>query len=323
MNIARICMWLFSVTALSTVSLAGSIAPADPSPADLIATGQYQLAADVLVRMVRQNHTIGQNRPSAILLSNLGLVYDKLGRYVEAEHALEKALGIFRDLGDTSNLNYARTLNHLANVQLSQRRYASATELLKESLALYRRGLTEQTRDIALVLNNLGSASLRQQQYAQAEQLFRESLSLSTAAGHSPEMAVVLNNIALLCKLQNRLPEAAALYLQAIEVWRGQPGNARREVAIAFHNLASLESDLGANNRAEEHFKEALAIAARTFPPEHPSRTTMLTAYANLLMKLGRKREAKQLLSSVRVLRAEHERQNFQNVTVDVRSLLR
>ena len=310
---------------VSGANSAGSITPADPSPNDLIATGQYQPAADALVRIIHQTHIPGQeNQESAALLSNLGMVYEKLGRYVEAEAALEKSLRIFRDLGDTAGQNYARALNNLANVHLSQKRYTRATEMLRDTLTIYRTTLPDNTRDIGLVLNNLGLASLSQQQYPQAEQLFRESLDLQRRANdETPELAVTLNNIALVCKLQNRLEEAAGLYSQAIDVWRNGSVHTRPEVAIGLHNLASLENVLGDNVKSENHFKEALVIIDASLPAEHPTRTAIMTGYADLLLKVGRKREAKQLLAGVRTLRARHDHQNFRDLSVDVRNMAR
>ena len=303
------------VVGVSAGNSAPSIAPADPSPNDLITAGQYQLAADALVRIIHQNHIPGQeNQDSAALLSNLGLVYEKLGRYVEAGATLEKSVRIFQDLGAAASQNYARALNNLANVYLSQKRYARATEMLQDTLALYRSGLPDNTLDIALVLNNLGLAILSQQHYPEAEKLFRESLGLHRAA-------ITLNNIALVCKLRNRLQEAAGLYSQAIDVWRNEAVNTRPEVAIGLHNLASLENVLGDHIKSENHFKEALVIIDASLPAEHPTRTAIMTGYADLLLKVGRKREAKQLLAGVRTLRARHDHQNFRDLTVDVRNM--
>ena len=321
MQHSRYLVVLMLFTSLS----AGSIAPVEPSANDLIATGQYRLAADALLRAIRQNRVPGQeNQESAALLSNLGLVYDKLGRYVEAETALEKSVRIFQDLGDTAGQNYARALNNLGNVHLSQKRFAKATAMFNDVLAIYRNGPKDSARDIALVLNNLGLVNLSQKRYARAEQLFRESLELHPKAReNNTEIGVTLNNIALVCKLQNRLQEAAGLYSQAIDMWRESSVIPRPEIAVGLHNLASLENTLNHNGRSEEHFKEALAIVEASFSAEHPYRTSIMTGYADLLLKIGRKREARQLLAGVRTLRAKHDHENFQDLSVNVRDLAR
>jgi tetratricopeptide (TPR) repeat protein len=250
------------------------------------------------------------------------MAYEKLGRYQEAEKALEKSLSIFRIFGETTGQNYARALNNLANVYLSQKRYTKATDMFERILATYRNSLPDQTRDIALVVNNLGLAHLSQGHYPAAEQLFRESLDLHRQArSSSHNLAATLNNLAFACKLQNRLQEAAELYSQAIDVWRSEGALTRPEIAIGLHNLASLENVLGDNTKSEEHFKEALAIFEASLPPEHPTRTAAMTGYADLLVKLKRKREAKQLLAGVKTLRAMHDHENLQDQTVDVRNL--
>ena len=138
-----------------------------------------------------------------------------------------------------------------------------------------------------------------------------------------PERAATLNNLALLCRLRNRLQEAAGLYSQAIDIWRESALIPRPEVAVGLHNLATLENVLGHHARSEEHFKDALAIVEASFPAEHPTRTSIMTGYADLLLKVGRKREAKQLLAGVRTLQAKHDHENFQNLSVNVRDLAR
>ena len=67
------------------------------SPNQLIAAGKYKLASDELVRMIREAHISGQtDENTAALNSNLGLVYEKLGRYVDAEATLTKAIQVYR-----------------------------------------------------------------------------------------------------------------------------------------------------------------------------------------------------------------------------------
>ena len=93
------------------------------------------------------------------------------------------------------------------------------------------------------------------------------------------------------------------------------------EVAVGLHNLASLESVLSLNEQAEKHFKEALLIVDGWRPAEHPTRIAILTGYADLLNKLGRKHEAKQLQANARALRALHDHENLQDLTVNVNQL--
>lgn len=304
-------------------SAAGRIAPLPRDANELISAGRYQLAVEALVQILHDTRVPEQEDENrAALTSNLGLAYEKLGRYGEAEATLGKALQIYKDLGLTESLNYARALNNMANVYLNQKRYAKAEETFKNALALYRTHFSEVELDIALVLNNLGLTRLMTGDNIQAERYFRDSLDLQRKLkDETNRMAVTLNNLALVCKKERRFEEAARIYAQAIEVWRASSGPAHPEVAVGLENLASLESAMGQDANAETHYQEALSILDATMPPEHPNRTAAMTGYAELLAKIGRKREAKQLQARARSLRTQHDHENFQDLTVDVRRL--
>jgi tetratricopeptide (TPR) repeat protein len=306
-------------------SVWGSIRSVDTSPNELIAAGKYQLAADALVDMIQEAGISGlENENRAALMSNLGLAYEKLGRYAEAETTLKKAIQSFRRLGFVAGTNYGRALNNLATVYLDQKRYAKAEAMFQDALALHRKSPQENDPDIALVLNNLGLARLSTGSFSEAEEYFRASLELQRKIKeNSSRLAVTLNNLALTYKHQKRFQEAVRLYSQAIEEWNKSAQSGRPEIAIGLQNLASMESLAGEDDAAEKHFQEAMSIAEAALPPEHPNRTAIMSGYASLLAKLGRKQEAKQLESSARVLRAKHAHENYQDLTVDVRQLAR
>lgn len=323
-SLQKVVMVALFVSCLAA-NAGGTVTEHIPSPNELIVAGKYQLAADTLVQALREATVPGQqDENTGALLANLGLVYEKLGRYPEAEATLGKAIGIYRDLDLTESQNYARAMNNLGNVYVSEKRYTKSEETFKDILALYRSHMPENYQDIATILNNIGLTRLLIGDAVTAEHFFRESLELQRRVKEETQgLAVTLNNIALACRHQARLEEAARIYAQANDVWRNTLGPTHPEVAVGLHNLASVEARLGQDEAAEKHFKEALALVDATLPAEHPTRTAILGGYADLLLKMGHKHEAKQMQASVRLLRARHDHQNFQDLTVDVRQLQR
>lgn len=291
------------------------------TPEELMARGQYEAAVNKIVKMLKE--TPGNEKERAVLLSNLGMTYNKLGRYADAENTLQKALRTWKALGLVETDSYVRTVNNLANVFLNQERYAKAEEAFKEALAFFRRGSTENVADVALVLSNLGLTHTWQHHFGEAERLLQESLEVQRTNHLSKHVAFTLNNLAFTYKLQGRLEDAARLYVQAVEAWESNVSSGRPEVAVGLHNLAMVESALGQNSEAERHFKQALAIVDATLPPEHPTRTAILSGYADLLKRLGRKREAKQFQALARSMRAQHDHENFQDLTVNVQQISR
>jgi tetratricopeptide (TPR) repeat protein len=133
--------------------------------------------------------------------------------------------------------------------------------------------------------------------YSESEPLLRESLRLREAHGgpDSPELAVVLNNLALLLRDTNRLGEAEPLYRRALAIDEQSYGPDHPNVATCLNNLAGL---LRATNRlgeAEPLYRRALAIDEHSYGPDHPSVAIDLNNLALLLTDTNRPGEAEPL----------------------------
>ncbi len=294
------------------------------TPHELIERGRYQEAAVVLTQMIADIPPGTAKESLAALYSNLGVVYDKLGRYLDAERTTGKSILLWKELGMLGTMNYARTVNNLGNALLNQHQYAKAEQWFQEALSIYRAQASPDPAGMALVISNVGLIKLCLHQYAEAERLLREAVQTEgQARKDTTNLASALNNLALACKAQNRLEDAGLYYSQAIEVWRKVGGGRHPEVGVGLHNVAMLELSLGQTARALEHFEEALHIIQETLPPDHPLRATVLQGYSGLLAKTGHKREAKQLSQLAQTLRTQHDRDNLTNFTVDMREFSR
>ena len=97
----------------------------------------------------------------------------------------------------------------------------------------------------------------------------------SQESGRTPrELAVVLNNLAVLLRDTNRLAEAEPLSRRALAIDERSYGPDHPDVASDLNNLAAL---LQATNRlaeAEPLYRRALAIDERSYGPDHPDVAT-------------------------------------------------
>src|SRR5437660_748243 len=66
-----------------------------------IERGDYRQAVDDLLQKVNDARESGMKNEQAALLSNIGLAYDKLGRYADAESSLKKSRQMWMALGQT------------------------------------------------------------------------------------------------------------------------------------------------------------------------------------------------------------------------------
>ena len=80
---------------------------------------------------------LGPNHPDvATSLSNLSLLYDRQGRYADAELLYKRSLGIRETALGPNHPAVALSLNNLAYLYQEQGRYSDAEPLYKRALAI-------------------------------------------------------------------------------------------------------------------------------------------------------------------------------------------
>src|SRR5262245_45850703 len=103
----------------------------------------------------------------------------------------------------------------------------------------------------------LRAADERREQglYAQAEPIYRRALELAESAfgAEHPEVAVVLNNLAVLYKYTGNFDEAEALYRRALAITEQVMGTDHLSLATLYHNLGGLEHARGRYAMGETH----------------------------------------------------------------------
>ncbi|MBK5278121.1 MAG: CHAT domain-containing protein [Bacteroidia bacterium] len=106
--------------------------------------------------------------------SNLALLYQQTGKFVEAEAIylkLEKALG-------SKDPFYAGVLNNLALLYIQMEQIDKVENYLKRSAEVYKSRFGDQNPNYAKVLNDLGNFYRTQSRYDEAEQSLTQALSI-------------------------------------------------------------------------------------------------------------------------------------------------
>jgi tetratricopeptide (TPR) repeat protein len=136
--------------------------------------GRYVEAITSLQESLALGEQLGDRRIQAGSLATLGAIYDRSGRYLEAIDSLEKSLGLARELGD--RYSQALALHILSGPYGRLDRQAEAVANLQESLSLFRE-FGDRSRQAAS-LNNLGVAYGRLGRYTEAIRSLEEALSI-------------------------------------------------------------------------------------------------------------------------------------------------
>jgi len=111
-----------------------------------------------------------------------------------------------------------------------------------------------------------------------------------------PDVATVLNNLAMLRQLQGKLAEAESLFQQALAIYQKTFGSDHPESAFCLSNLADLYRVQGKYDESEVLYNQLLLLNERRFGGDHPEPARVLNNLAALYHARGKLKEARRLL---------------------------
>jgi tetratricopeptide (TPR) repeat protein len=157
----------------------------------------------------------------------------------------------------------------------------------------YSLSISEATR----LLNETGYYLHERARYAEAEPLYRRALAIdeSSYGPCHPEVAIGLNNLAVLLKVTDRLGEAEPLYRRVLLIDEKALGPDHPDMADDLSNLASLLYFTNRLREAEPLMRRALAIDEKALGTDHPNVGICLNNLAQLLQATNRLGEAEPL----------------------------
>jgi len=196
----------------------------------------------------------GNQRVAAAFLSNMGAVYDTLGRRAEALNSFLASLSINRKVDDLWGLG--ADLSNVGVIQLHMGQYGDAMTNLEEALTLHRnlgnrRGQAAALSNIGLIHQNLG-------RYEKALSYYDRALALKKETGDRRGVGLVLSNIGVIHHNLGQYETALEHYRQALAIH--QDIGDRRGEAKALSNMGLMHNNLGNYEEALEHYEKALTI---------------------------------------------------------------
>jgi tetratricopeptide (TPR) repeat protein len=160
------------------------------------------------------------------------------------------------------------------------------------------------------LLNNSGTYLDERGRYTDVKPLYERALAIFEKAQglEHTNVAISLNNLALLYRTQGQYAKAEPLYGRGAEdfgkglgrvAFRGELkasplARSTRPVADSL-NLATLYFNQGQYAKAEPLFRRALTILEKALGPDHPDVATSLEHYALCLRAMDRSQEAEPL----------------------------
>jgi CHAT domain-containing protein/Tfp pilus assembly protein PilF len=188
-------------------------------------------------------------------LTNLGLVYNRQGRQVEALDLHQQALAIARELPFPEA--QATALSNTGAVYADLQQYDRARELYQQSLDLARATGSRQAEVVAL--NNLGFVAHEQGQDDRALEHYEQALAIALASGNRDVEESLRNNLGAVYRTLGRYDEAHDTLRQALAI--AQAIGDRAGERTALNNIGSIYYKQALYPQSLEFHQRALALA--------------------------------------------------------------
>jgi serine/threonine-protein kinase len=233
----------------------------------------------------------GQPELRAAVQLSLGRVYANMDLLAEAEAQLLQALETRLRLFGPENVSVAEVREDLGTVRLAQGRFPEAEGDLRASLRILLAEMGPDDLHVGLGREKVAAFEEHLGNYEEAEAQLRESVRIlerESPAEHLPTSLIRLGSI---MRARGAYAEAERSLLRALEILERELRPHHPRVLSARRILGDLYFDWGELERAEAHFRRALAGVRE----EQLDAREILNSLANVLRKTGELDEAERL----------------------------
>jgi tetratricopeptide (TPR) repeat protein len=182
-------------------------------------------------------------------------------------------------------------------------KYTDAVKVANRSLEIAKETFGPDHMKVAVSLNNLATLYRIQGKHREAESLYNQALSIKEQKDH-PKVATSLNNLAGLYRAQGKYAEAEPLYERALRIREKTLKPDHPDLGQSLNNLGLLYKVQGKYAEAQSLYKQALAIWEKAFGPDDLNVAAVLENMGELYRKIGKENEAEKLEARARRIRS-------------------
>ena len=252
-------------------------------------------------------------------MNELGLLFQAIGMFAEAETHYKWALKLRRKILDPFHLSIAQSLNNLGFMYISSGNYRLACQYLEETLIFVEHSVGLEAPHTAFVLSNLGVALQEMGELARAKQYAERSLAIREQAHglEHPITAYSLCNLGWVLYHRGDLTKAQSLLEQALAIRERELGPSHPSTADTLARIGRLFQKVGDFGKARTYLMRALTIQESVLGADHLKTATTLCRLGGLLLVEGNQNEAKRYLDRAVAIREQYLGEDHPK-TVDV-----
>jgi tetratricopeptide (TPR) repeat protein len=236
-------------------------------------------------------------------LSAEGWAYFRQGKHDEAVDFLRRSLAAAERSQGLSPEALGLVYNRLGNVLAERQRFDEALAFLKREETLLARSLGPGHPALVPNLNDTAAILLDRRRYDEAIALLERARGLSGDAGLAPSV-FTLANLGEAYEGLGRNAEAFDLYERASRLAEGVPSPQAWLVAVLAVRRGRTLVRLGRAAEGRLVCAEGLEGVRRALPADHEFVADALECGAEALLRLGRRREARELVQKALPVRA-------------------
>ena len=231
------------------------------------------------------------------LYLTLGGIYQKLGRFDQAETLLKSALEKRRALFGAEHPQVAESLVAIGSLRYDQAKLEDAERLVREGLAMDQRLLPKGDPAIAKAVAALGAVLESRGDYDGAIQALDGAVRMQSRPGEpTADLAASLTELANAHFYVGHYDTSEALNQRVLEMDRTLHGERHPTVADDLINLGAIQFERGRYKEAEARYREALDIIRAWYGDDHQDTASAETMIARALLAQKRNDEALVLL---------------------------
>jgi|SRR5580658_331813 serine/threonine protein kinase/Tfp pilus assembly protein PilF len=240
----------------------------------------------IVDRGVQQAKTLNSDpKVQAELYENLGDIYQKLGKFEQADSLLNSALNQRKSLFGADSPEVAESLTALGLLRSDQARLEDAQQLVGQGLEMAKRHLPPNHPAIARATLAFGQVLAQRGSYDQAIPTLNEAVRLQSAPGVAPaDLATSLSALADAHYSAGHYDACKSLYARVLQMHRQIYGERHPLVADDLGSIAAAQKDLGYYSEAESLERQALDIAQSYYGNDHPKTAGFLTSLGESLI---------------------------------------
>ena len=211
---------------------------------------------------------------SVITYVNLGNLYTKYETYDKAEKNLIRAYELSERIHGDKHYYTVKVLQHLGVLYSKNKKYENAEIYYKKALEIsielygeYHSCTANIYNSIAVLYKKLNRIKEATNYYSKVRKIY-----LNVYGENHPSTASIYSNLGGLALACKDFKNAEILFSRAKNIWFDvYDGNKNhKNIATIYENIGVLFERQGDNEKAIEHFKEALNIKKRIFDIGHP-----------------------------------------------------